>query len=346
LSMCIDDESMLRLTFLVTSMPSSPSNRKRGAHRFGGDWTTAKLDVLKEYLVGYTTALQGKPSKERPFVKAYIDAFAGTGYRDTRRGEQLESPDQGLPFPDLADEEPQAWLDGSARLALKVKPRFDCYIFIERNVARCAQLELLKSEFPHLAEDVQIRQAEANAEIQRLCQKDWRSHRAVLFLDPYGMQVEWATIEAVAATKAIDLWLLFPLGIGVTRLLKRSGEIPSAWRRRLNVLLGTENWYDEFYSVERRYGLFDETERVIKASTETIGWYFNNRLKSVFTAVAEQPKVLRNSANCPLYLLCFAVGNENGAPIALRIANHLLTKGQEPWRRDPALNGPSRPGTP
>jgi hypothetical protein len=37
--------------------------------------------------------------------------------------------------------------------------------------------------------------------------------------------------------------------------------------------------------------------------------------------------VLRNSANCPLYLLCFAVGSEKGAPIALRIANHLLRKG-------------------
>ncbi len=26
------------------------------------------------------------------------------------------------------------------------------------------------------------------------------SHRAVLFLDPHGMQVEWKTIEAIAAT--------------------------------------------------------------------------------------------------------------------------------------------------
>ncbi len=48
----------------------------------------------------------------------------------------------------------------------------------------------------------------------------------------------------------------------------------------------------------------------------------------MFAAVAEQPGVLRNSANCPLYLLCFAVGNLAGAPIALRIANHLLKKVQ------------------
>jgi three-Cys-motif partner protein len=46
--------------------------------------------------------------------------------------------------------------------------------------------------------------------MRKICDNDWRSHRAVLFLDPYGMQVEWQTIEAIAKTAAIDLWLLFP----------------------------------------------------------------------------------------------------------------------------------------
>jgi len=36
-----------------------------------------------------------------------------------------------------------------------------------------------------------------------------------------------------------------------------------------------------------------------------------------------------NSANSPLYLLCFAAGNEKGAPIAWNIANHLLTRGDD-----------------
>ena len=43
------------------------ATKKRGggdekAHRFGGDWTTAKLDVLSKYLHGYTVALKDKPS--------------------------------------------------------------------------------------------------------------------------------------------------------------------------------------------------------------------------------------------------------------------------------------------
>jgi hypothetical protein len=54
-------------------------------HRLGGDWTDAKLDVLARYLKSYTTALEGKPTPEQPFRKAYIDAFAGTGTREADR---------------------------------------------------------------------------------------------------------------------------------------------------------------------------------------------------------------------------------------------------------------------
>jgi three-Cys-motif partner protein len=272
-------------------------------------------------LGAYTTAL-----KRTTFEKLYIDAFAGTGYRETRREGEGAPAGSALLFPDLADAEPQALLEGSARRALGTDPRFDRYLFIERDAIRCEQLESLRAEFPAYADAIEIRQGEANAEIQGLCGGNWRTRRAVLFLDPYGMQVEWATIEAVARTKAIDLWILFPLGIGVNRLLTRSGEIPESWRKRLDLLLGTEDWFDEFYRVETTPNLFGgEEERVVKASTETIGKYFLRRLDGVFAGVAPEPAVLRNSRNVPLYLLCFAVGNSGkGKDIALRIANHIL----------------------
>jgi len=295
-------------------------------HRFGGDWTTRKLEVLAGYLQSYTTALKDKPTPANPFRKAFIDAFAGTGYRDIRRDDKMACT-QSLLFPDLAEKEPQELLDGSARLALQTDPAFDRYVFIERSPARCTQLEGLKTEFPDQADRIDIYQGDANERIQALCDKirDWSSHRAVLFLDPYGMQVEWRTIEAIASTKAIDLWLLFPLGIGVNRLLTKSGDIPDSWRQRLDLLLGTNDWYDQCYHIETSVDLFGSAlEKPIKEKMETIGRYFNNRLKEVFAGVAEEPGVLRNSANSPLYLLCFAVGNERGKNIALRIAEHLL----------------------
>ena len=67
-----------------------------------------------------------------------------------------------------------------------------------------------------------------------------------------------------------------------------------------------------------------EMKRVEKATMETIGHYFNDRLKTIFDGIVDQPGVLKNKVNCPLYLLCFAVGNNGGKDIALRIADHLL----------------------
>ena len=287
------------------------------AHAFGGKWTDVKLNVLSGYLKAYNDAL-----KSKSFSRGYIDAFAGTGYRNLQNE---QSPDRDLLFPDLAESEPQDLLDGSARIALRTEPRFDGYVFVERNDQRCTALEQLKSEFRDRADSIQIRQGDANHEVQKICQIDWTKRRAVLFLDPYGMQVEWETIRAVAETKAIDMWLLFPLGIGINRLLLKSGDVPLPWRTKIDRLLGTVDWYDEFYRREKETDMFgNETESVIKASMETIGHYFVKRLESVFAGVARAPGVLRNSANNPLYMLCFAMGNKRGKSTGLRIANHLL----------------------
>jgi len=46
---------------------------------FGGDWTERKLDALRQYLHAYNKAL----SKTR-FKRVYVDAFAGTGYREQK----------------------------------------------------------------------------------------------------------------------------------------------------------------------------------------------------------------------------------------------------------------------
>ena len=64
----------------------------------------------------------------------------------------------------------------------------------------------------------------------------------------------------------------------------------------------------------------------MKASQEVIGRYFVDRLGQVFPKVVDTPVVLRNSTRSPLYLFCFAAGNERGGKIALKIAGH-ITRG-------------------
>lgn len=288
--------------------------------QFGGGWTAEKLERVRKYLVAYATIM-----RKQKFRFAYIDAFAGTGY-NTRK--QRDSEFAAF-FEGLHASDSQEFLDGSARIALKVEPRFTKYIFIEKDPKRFAELNKLKEEFPALASDIVPVNDESNAYLRNLCEKRrWDRNRAVLFLDPFGMQVTWETITAIAMTKAIDLWLLFPLGIGVNRLLTRDGRIPDSWRTRLNKMFGTADWFDAFYVKAEYSDLFTGEPRVEnykRANFDTISSYFLKRLKTIFPHVAKNPLPLFNSANCPLYLLCFAAGNPgSGGKVAAKIAEDIL----------------------
>lgn len=151
-----------------------------------------------------------------------------------------------------------------------------------------------------------------------------RRSRAVVFLDPYGMQVEWPTIEAIASTQAIDMWLLFPLGQAVNRLLTRN-ELPSVTlSSRLTRTFGTNEWQTAFYKTNPQGGLFSEHSMIKKASMDDIAQFFLERLRLIFHSVSPNYKPLRNSKNAVIYILCFAAANPRGAPTAIRIANHLL----------------------
>ena len=156
-------------------------------------------------------------------------------------------------------------------------------------------------------------------------QTNWTYNRTVFFLDPYGMEVDWSTITAIARTNAADLWLLFPLGIGVTRLLTKQRPPKGAWANRLSVIFGTEDWKEIFYPKQTIATLFGEiVMRRREANWDKIREYFVNRLKQVFVEVANNPLVLRNSKNVPLFLLCFAASNPRKAKLAVEIAQNIL----------------------
>ena len=292
-------------------------------HEFGGDWTQEKLLRVRKYLSAFTTILskQRKPDGSARFKYAYIDAFAGTGYRTMKNPENANE----LLLPELAEPEPQSLMEGSARIALQIEPRFESFIFVEKDPSRATDLEMLKQEFPEFQDKIEIKIGEANDVIKNLCKMNWINHRAVLFLDPYGMQVTWDTIEAIAKTKAIDLWYLFPLGIGLNRLLKRNGQIDESIRRKIDEILGDKDWFNAFYKATSQTNLLDnEPEFEKTADFRTIEQYFVGRLALIFPKVAQNPLSLRNSRGNPLYLLCFAAANPNAASTAVKIAQDIL----------------------
>jgi len=215
---------------------------------FGGMWTVKKLSILEKYLKAYSRIMNNQH-----FRYAYIDAFAGTGYFKIKGNET-----SGL----FIDKSVTNFYQGSAKIALSIEPPFNCYIFIEKNKIRCEDLHTLRDEYPDKKNKIFIINDDANDYLVNLCQKtDWKSRRAVVFLDPFGMQIKWSTLEAIASTKAIDLWFLFPLGIAVCRLLKKNGDISESHRKLLNELFGTDKWYDAFYEEVILHPLFERREK-------------------------------------------------------------------------------------
>lgn len=291
-------------------------------NNFGGNWTEEKLVKLENYLKAYLIAM-----KKQSFTLNYIDALAGSGYRKEKNPHSKWQ--KTILSPELAEDETNKYREGSAIKALNLTPGFDQYLFIEKKTKNISNLNELTKNFSQIKHKIEIVNNDANECLVSICKhKNWKRNRAVLFLDPYGMQVNWSTIEAIAATKAIDLWYLFPVGIAVNRLLKNDGNITKSHRERLNNIFGSNDWYDNFYQepLVQQLSLFGESDKQIDkvANLSTINSYFVKRLKEIFPGVAETPCVLRNSKNSPLYSLCFAAANPRGANIALRIAQYIL----------------------
>ncbi|MBU1339336.1 MAG: three-Cys-motif partner protein TcmP [Acidobacteria bacterium] len=283
-------------------------------HRFGGAWTQEKLTRLSKYLTAYTRIFHAN-EQARWYTTHYVDAFAGSGFRS-------DQPTKDSPV-FVQDEEAAEFLSGSATIALEVDPTFNKYWFVDRKPDHVNALNELKARFPDRI--VTILQDDANHFLREWCRDlDWKKNRAVVFLDPYGAQVEWPTIQDIAGTNAIDLWLLFPLGQAVNRMLTRH-EPNASWAKRLDRLFGTQVWRDEFYRRSAQASLFEDsasTEKV--ADFNSIGKFFIARLQSVFAEVSKSPLALFNSKNVPIYLLCFASANPKGGKTAVKIANHIL----------------------
>lgn len=291
-------------------------------HRFGGSWTERKLKALRAYLIEYQKIFTRNP-KAQALKTIYVDAFAGTGEREAG----TTNAQQWL-FGYEADM--RGYQEGSVKIALALPHPFHQYIFVENKAAHVATLRhMVEQQFPKLLERCAIEHAEANAWLLSWCRReDWRRQRAVVFLDPYGMSVEWETLRAIAETKAIDLWVLFPLGIGASRVLPSEMAPEGPWADRLTKLFGTEEWKRRFYRRGQQTNLFgDSAESWTKVGgVDEILAFFLERLKSIFERAVDHPLILENSKRSPMYALCFAAGNPRGASTAVKIASY-LTRG-------------------
>jgi three-Cys-motif partner protein len=289
-------------------------------HEFGGVSTDLKLSLVEGYLRAFTTALTGKFSD-----LWYIDAFAGTGERTVRLpgrdGDLLETP---------VEERLERRL-GSARIAIQVMPPFNRLIFMDKNPRHCIALHELRASHPGRRIDIVEGDANENIISGIRRRNNWKGTRAVMFLDPYGMSVEWKTLEAIRSTEAIDVWYLVSLA-GLSRQAPlRADAMDENKRAALTRMLGTDDWETAWYQRMQREDLFGEVEdgRVRIADVEAIETYVGERLRTLFPKVLP-PLRLRNDQGVRQFALFFAISNPEPKAIGLasKIANHILKSGR------------------
>ena len=280
---------------------------------FGGPWTEIKLDAVEYYLKCYTRAL-----KRAGFRLTYIDGFAGTGTRVSERvaGGLL---DGGGPLHKVRET-----LAGSALRALAVEPHFDSLVFIEKDQRRCDALAEIAAAHP--SRDIKIITGEANPVLRDLVrQHPWvlrekSESRGVVFLDPYALQVEWKTLQVLAATRVLDVWYLFPIRDTIRQLARNfSGIGPK--EPMLDRLLGPE--WRELYSITPEHvstmdmfkeQLEPELRRVV--SVQQLEGWLKRRLEGEFAFMSE-PLPLLTAPSRQAFSLFLGVSNPSRRAVNL-----------------------------
>ncbi|MCL5958890.1 MAG: three-Cys-motif partner protein TcmP [Chloroflexi bacterium] len=261
-------------------------------------WSRDKLELLAKYLHAYTTIMKRQKARWLRSY-SYIDAFASVGQ--------------------YADPDSQEYVDGSPVVALRCDPPFDDFWFIELSADRLQSLrQRVESDFPDRC--VYFRQGDANTILQqevarRITYASGR--RGFVFLDPYGLEVDFKTVEFLSKTKALDLFINFSV-MGVTRMLDRHDSPDPRTTARLNRVMGNIGWTDEIY-VKQPTLFGDEHSYRGRLDPHRLADRYCTELRQLFPHVSE-PVLMRNSRGAPLYALLLASHNKT----AVRITNDIF----------------------
>jgi len=281
---------------------------------FGGKGTLTKLRTISDYLSFYTTALGGR------FRLLYLDAFAGSGEIPLAKELPL--------LPDTA--ESASVIEGSALRSLKLDRPFDRYVFVDARAANVASLIGLRAEFPTLADRIYVRRADANLAVEEFCKELRPSDRAVIFLDPFGNQVSWTTIEAVASTSNVDLWYLFPAGLGVVRQITNDGRVLADAEASLDRMFGNQEWRNKMVTKRTSDDLFglaeSQSEKV--ATAEGVRRLMISQMKQLFRGGVLENWLPLGKGRRHEYSLLFAWSNPSGKAKSLagRVAADIMRR--------------------
>ena len=261
-----------------------------------GYWSELKLEIVGKYGAAYARILGATR-----FKKFYIDGFSGGGVHISRQtGQQIE---------------------GSPARALRISPPFDRYYFIDINPQKTRYLQKLCDG----RSDVSIHTGDCNAYLttQLLPTIQYGDYkRALCLLDPYGLDLDWEVMLQAGQSKAIDMFLNFPvMDMNRNAIWRGPENARKDGIERMNRFWGDESWREAAYAESDQGNFFGR--ELVKQDNAAIVKAFQKRLKTVagFEFVPD-PLPMRNSNNAVVYYLFFA----SQAPVAKKIITDIFKK--------------------
>jgi three-Cys-motif partner protein len=215
--------------------------------------------------------------------------------------------------------------------ALACDPPFHKFAFIEKAPSKAQQLRQLLREFP--TRDTVVQEGDANDLLPAYLKTLGRGDRAVVNLDPFGMDVHWSTLANIATSQIADVWYLFPLSSFYRQAARDARAIDASKAAALTRLCGPHDWRAELYAPSKQLDIFtgqgaDQRE----ADAYRMADWFTNCLKQTFPGVAG-PHILYlrrpdGSRAAPLFALYFLVSNPDGKAqaLAMRIAGAVFKR--------------------
>lgn len=261
-----------------------------------GPWSEIKLEILKKYAGAYSTIL----TAHQRFTHAYIDAFAGAGEHINR------ATGESVP--------------GSPLNALSIQPPFKEFHLIDLDRGRVENLRQLVGDRP----DVMLYNDDCNRVLveQVLPRFSFTSFRkALCLLDPYGLSLEWQTVQMAGKLRSVEVFINFPI-MGINRNVKRQdlGQVTSENLHHMDAFWGDRSWYDAMFrpSTQTDFG-WTEAEKD-KQSNADLAEAYRTRLREVAGfAHVPTPIPMRNSKGNTVYYLFFATPNKTAHGIVSEI---------------------------
>lgn len=269
---------------------------KKGTLRFDeiNYWSEIKIEIVRKYAAAFSAIITAQGAKGIPLMHVYIDGFSGAGEHLSKTTGEM--------------------VPGTPQVVLSVEPPFKEYHLIDLDERKTDHLRTIVGERPNVfiytedCSEVLTTRIFPNVRFEQY-------KRGLCLLDPYGLHLDWDVVRMAGETKAVEIFLNFPVADMNRNVFWQNPEgVDPDDIARMTAFWGDDSWRKIAYTSIPT--LFGDAVEMKTADNRTIAEAYRKRLKEVagFKYVPE-PIPMRNSKNAVVYYLFFASPNATGAKI-------------------------------